>query len=32
MSYANERLQEMLGNQKIIEINGRVYRDVKNYL
>lgn len=32
LDYANQRLQEMMGNQKLIEINGKVYRDIKNYL
>jgi hypothetical protein len=31
MDYANNRLRELLGNQKLIEINEKVYRDVKNY-
>lgn len=32
MDYANQRLQEMLGNQKLIEINSKVYKDIKAYL
>ena len=32
MDYANQRLQEMLGNQKFIEINSKVYKDIKAYL
>ena len=32
LDYANQRLQELLGSQRFIEINGKVYRDIKNYL
>lgn len=32
LNYTNEKLKEMLGNQKIIEINEKVFKDVKNYL
>lgn len=32
INYANDKLKEMLGNQKIVEINEKVYRDVKSYL
>lgn len=32
MNYANEKLREMLGNKKIMEINDKVYRDIKEYL
>ena len=32
MNYANDRLRELIGNQRIFEINEKVYRDVKTYL
>lgn len=32
LDYANQRFQELLGSQRMIEINGKVYRDIKNYL
>ena len=32
IDYTNKKFQEIVGNQKMIEINGKVYRDVKNYL
>lgn len=32
MKYANERFKQLISNQKVIEINEKVYRDVKNYL
>ena len=32
MNYANDRLKELIGNQRIFEINEKVYRDVKTYL
>ena len=32
VNYANDRLRKLMGNQKITEINEKVYRDVKQYL
>ena len=32
MNYANDKLKELLGNQKVMEINEKVYRDIKGYL
>ena len=32
MNYANDRLRQLMGNQKIIEINEKVYRDLRNFL
>lgn len=32
MEYANKKIGEASLNQKYVEINNRVYKDVKNYL
>jgi hypothetical protein len=32
MKYANDKLKELLGNHKVMEINDKVYRDIKRYL
>lgn len=32
MNFANEKLREIIGNKKIMEINDKVYRDIKDYL
>ncbi len=32
IDYANQRLKEMMGNKKLIEINSKVFKEIKNYL
>ena len=32
MKYANDKLKELLGNHKVMEINDKVYKDIKRYL